>query len=120
MNTFLLVFEVIVAVALILLVLIQSGDAGLTGIWSGGGETYHSKRGVEKIVFIATIVCAALFTLLAVLILLTSTAQAPALDESLTEDLSQIDLNSATDSAESTSLSADLASDSSLVLEELE
>ena len=73
MNNILLVLEIIVSVILILLVLIQAGDAGLSGVWTGGGETYHSKRGVEKIVFVSTIISAVLFGVLAIAILVTST-----------------------------------------------
>ena len=69
MTTALIIIEMIVAALLVGLVLIQSGDAGITSIWSGGGETYHAKRGVEKVVFILTIVMAVVFVLNAVAIL---------------------------------------------------
>lgn len=67
----LLIIEIVVSVILIALILIQSGDAGLAGVWTGGGETFHAKRGVEKIVFVATIVSAVVFVGLALAILLT-------------------------------------------------
>ena len=70
MKNTLLIIEVIIALLLIGLILLQSGDAGdLSGVWQGGGETYSSKRGVEKIIFISTIVAATLFGLLAIIIL---------------------------------------------------
>ena len=81
MINFLTILEIIVSILLVILVLIQAGDAGLSGVWSGGGETYHSKRGAEKIVFIATIVCASLFILIAAAILFINAAALPALTD---------------------------------------
>ena len=80
MSNILLIFEIIIAILLIFLILIQSGDAGLSGVWSGGGETYHSKRGVEKIVFIATIVSAVLFVGIALIILISSAQSLPSVN----------------------------------------
>lgn len=70
MKNVLLIAEVIISIVLIALILLQAGDAGgLSGVWQGGGETYSSKRGLEKIVFGATIVAAILFGLIAIIIL---------------------------------------------------
>lgn len=70
MKNALLIIEVIVSIILIALILLQAGDAGgLAGVWQGGGETYSSKRGVEKIVFGATITTAVSFGLLAIIII---------------------------------------------------
>ncbi len=62
MRTVLLVFHLLVALSLSGLILLQSSKGGL-GAAFGGGETYHSKRGAERIVFLATIVTASLFLL---------------------------------------------------------
>lgn len=44
-------------------IIVQAKGTGLGSAWGGSGEFYRSKRGVEKILFIATIVLAALFLL---------------------------------------------------------
>lgn len=46
---------------LIAAIVIQSRGTGLGSAWGGTGEFYRSKRGVERILFIATIVLATLF-----------------------------------------------------------
>lgn len=49
------------SVVLILLILIQSKGAGLSGVFGGEGNVYRTKRGAEKIIFIATIIVVILF-----------------------------------------------------------
>lgn len=44
-------------------ILLQSQGAGLGQTWSGGGESYHTRRGLEKVLFYTTIVLIGLFTL---------------------------------------------------------
>ena len=46
----LMVFQVILGVIIMSYILLQSQDAGL-GFWGGGGETYTTKRGLEKMIF---------------------------------------------------------------------
>ncbi len=60
MKTFFLLFHVIVAITLIGLILLQTSKGGL-GSAFGGGEVYRSKRGAERIIFIATIGITVLF-----------------------------------------------------------
>jgi len=57
------IFQVIIAVILIALVLIQERSSGMSGLFGGGGDggAYQQRRGIEKSVFIATIVMATLF-----------------------------------------------------------
>ncbi len=62
----LLIAQMIISTIIITAVLLQAQGTGLGGTWSGGGETYHTRRGVEKIVFWATIVAIVLFTLTAI------------------------------------------------------
>jgi len=52
-----------IAVLLIVSVLLQQKGAGLGSIFGGGGEgnVYRTKRGLEKKIFIATIVLSILF-----------------------------------------------------------
>lgn len=52
--------HIIITVILITLILLQNSKGGLqSGV--GGGEMYRSRRGAERIVFVGTIVTAALF-----------------------------------------------------------
>lgn len=71
MHTFWLVFQIILAVVLTGAILLQSQGTGLGSSWGGGGETYHTRRGVEKVLFYATIVLAVLFTVSSIVVLLT-------------------------------------------------
>ncbi len=51
----------ILAVLLIILVLIQQKGSGLGSLFGGDDTVYRTKRGAEKIIYIATIVIAVLF-----------------------------------------------------------
>lgn len=53
--------QIIFSVLLMAAILLQAKGAGLGRAWGGGGEFYRSKRGVEKILFRATIILAILF-----------------------------------------------------------
>lgn len=59
-NTF-LVAQIVLAVVIVAFILLQAQGSGLGSTWGGGGETYHTKRGVEKVIFIMTIVAIILF-----------------------------------------------------------
>lgn len=61
MNTIIIFVQILLAVLLITTILLQSRGTGLGQTWGGGGEFYRSKRGLEKILFRATIVLAGLF-----------------------------------------------------------
>lgn len=66
--------QIILAVVIIVLVLLQERESGLSGLFGGGdmGGVYQARRGVEKILFIATIVASVVFVVLAVLNLIKS------------------------------------------------
>ena len=60
--------EIIVALVLIVLVLVQERSSGLSGVFGGfGGTPYQTRRGLEKIIFWATIIAGGLFAGLAIL-----------------------------------------------------
>ena len=42
-------------------ILLQNRGVGLSGVFGGSGNIYRTKRGVEKKLFIATIILAVLF-----------------------------------------------------------
>jgi protein translocase SecG subunit len=64
MNQALAITQIIVSILIITLILLQAQGTGLGNTWTGGGETYHTRKGVEKIVFYATIVGIAIFILI--------------------------------------------------------
>lgn len=66
MKIFFLFFQCIVAVLLIVLILLQTSKGGLGNAF-GGADYYRTKRGAERIVFIATVVTAVLFLLSSVI-----------------------------------------------------
>ncbi|KUK79375.1 MAG: Preprotein translocase, SecG subunit [Microgenomates bacterium 39_7] len=66
MQTAYSVAQIIVSVLLVVLILLQAKGTGLGSTWGGGGETYHTRKGVEKIVFVTTIVGIFIFVLLSI------------------------------------------------------
>jgi len=72
MNTLLVVLLIIVSVALIAIVLLQSGkSAGLSGAISGGAEQLFGKqkaRGMDLVLHRVTVVLSVLFFVLSVLV----------------------------------------------------
>lgn len=61
------IFQIILGLLLTAAILIQAKGTGLGSAWGGGGETYHSKRGVEKLLFSASIILAILFILISII-----------------------------------------------------
>lgn len=56
------IIMIVVSVLLVVTVLLQQRGAGLSGAFGGnGGGAYHTKRGLERIIFIATIILSVLF-----------------------------------------------------------
>ena len=55
------IFQVVLSLLVIGAVLLQVKGAGLGNIFGGGGETFHTRRGVEQTLFRATIVLMTLF-----------------------------------------------------------
>jgi len=69
MNIF-TIFQIIISILLIVSVVLQSrgSDAGLA--FGGGGESFRSKRGLEKVLFYATIILGVLFAANSILALI--------------------------------------------------
>lgn len=65
MQTGLIIALIVVSVLLVVAILLQVQGSGFGSNWQGGGETYHTKRGLEKVLFYATIVLTGLFMVLA-------------------------------------------------------
>lgn len=69
MDIYLNIAMVIVSIALIVVIILQSRGAGLGGLSGGdmGGGSYHARRGIERLLFNVTIGLSFAFFLLAVL-----------------------------------------------------
>ena len=61
MKLFLGVAQIILSVLLALLILLQNRGTGLGGAFGGEGGVYFAKRGLEKFLFILTILVSILF-----------------------------------------------------------
>ena len=55
------IFQIIVAVLLIVSILLQQRGTGLGAAFGGEGNIYRTKRGIEKSLFTFTIILAVLF-----------------------------------------------------------
>jgi preprotein translocase subunit SecG len=64
--TYLYIAQIILAITIIVLVLLQSKDAGMSNMFGGSGDmgVYKTRRGVEKTLFNATIVVGTIFMVL--------------------------------------------------------
>lgn len=70
LQTALTITQIIVAILLIGSILLQAPEEGLSPVFGGGGEMYRSKRNVEKVLVISTIVLAILLVILSLVLLL--------------------------------------------------
>jgi len=61
-----------VSVLLVVAILMQKRGAGLGGVFGGEGSVYMTKRGAEKVIYIATIVLGVAFVLLSLVSLVIS------------------------------------------------
>lgn len=65
-RTLFAIIQIVLGALLILVVMLQNRGSGLGAAFGGGGEIYQTKRGAEKVIFIATIVIAILFVATAI------------------------------------------------------
>lgn len=62
------ILQIVTSIALIILILLQERSSGISAIFGGeGGSFYQARRGLEKIIFFATIMLIIVFLALAVL-----------------------------------------------------
>jgi len=69
MQTYFNVAQIVLAVALISVILLQVRGGGLGGIFGQPDSVYRTKRGVEKTLFQLTIALVVLFVILSVMTL---------------------------------------------------
>jgi preprotein translocase subunit SecG len=55
------IVQIIVAIFLMLAILLQNRGVGLSGVFGGSGNIYRTKRGLEKKLFILTIILGVVF-----------------------------------------------------------
>lgn len=55
------IIQIVIAVLLMTSILLQNRGTGLSGVFGGSSGVYRTKRGVEKGLFVTTIVLAVLF-----------------------------------------------------------
>jgi protein translocase SecG subunit len=63
MSVIIKIAQLVIAVAIIILVLLQERGSGVSESFGGGGEAgfYQHRRGMEKVIFIVTIIALVLF-----------------------------------------------------------
>jgi preprotein translocase subunit SecG len=69
MQTYLSVAQIVLALALILVILLQVRGGGLGGIFGQPDTVYRTKRGVEKTLFQLTIVLVVLLVIISFMVL---------------------------------------------------
>lgn len=67
MQSLLLIGQITISLVIISAVLLQSQGSGLGASWGGGGESYHTKRGIERVLFGLTIVATVVFGIFSLL-----------------------------------------------------
>jgi len=72
MRTSLLIIQIVISVALITAILFQVKGGGLGGIFGQSDSVFRTKRGIEKWLFIATIVLVIIFVALSIVSMLTT------------------------------------------------
>ena len=61
MTNIINIILIVVSCLLIVAVLLQSRGGGLSNIFGGAGEVYQTRRGIEKTIFVITIILVVLF-----------------------------------------------------------
>ena len=69
MQTYFNVAQIVLAIALIFVILLQVRGGGLGGIFGQPDSVYRTKRGVEKTLFQLTIVLVVLFVIISIVML---------------------------------------------------
>lgn len=68
LDSIIIFIQIPISLALVILILLQSNASDAGGVFGGGGGGFYQKRrGLEKVIFIATIALTALFAGLALL-----------------------------------------------------
>ncbi|MDO8639354.1 MAG: preprotein translocase subunit SecG [bacterium] len=66
----LVIFQIVIAISLVAVILLQMQGSGLSSSFGGSGGMYRSKRSIEKLLIWATVILSALFAILSIILLL--------------------------------------------------
>ena len=66
MKEALLIVQIVLSILLVGAILLQSQGTGLGSVWGGGGESYHTKRGVERVMVYLSVVLIFFFAVITV------------------------------------------------------
>ena len=72
MHTTLIIIQIVISVALIVTILLQVKGGGLGGIFGQSESVFRTKRGVERWLFVGTIILVIVFVALSMVNMLTS------------------------------------------------
>jgi protein translocase SecG subunit len=64
------ILVIAVAILLIVVILLQSQGSGLSASFGGSGESFRSRRSVEKLLVWATAILATVFAILSIILLI--------------------------------------------------
>ncbi len=70
MNPIFTVIQIVIAVLIVITIILQTRGSSSGMAFGGGTESYRSKKGMEKVLFYATIILAAIFALISILSLI--------------------------------------------------
>lgn len=72
MATYFFIVQILLGIALIVLVLVQTKGSGLSGVFGQDTAVYRTRRGLEKTLFNATIAVSVVFFLVSLLTVMIS------------------------------------------------
>ena len=72
MFNYLLIAQIVVAVALIIVLILQVHGGGLGGIFGQADSVYRTRRGTEKSLFQFTVALTILFVIICILVVISS------------------------------------------------
>jgi len=61
MKQAILILQIAVSALIVIAVLLQNRGSGLSAVFGGGGSIYRTKRGLEKGLFVLTVILVILF-----------------------------------------------------------
>lgn len=67
MKNILLISNIIASILIVVFILIQGRGAGLGSAWGGGGETFQTRRGIEKLTMRITVFLIIIFFVISVI-----------------------------------------------------
>jgi len=66
MKDILLVVNIVLSILIVILILIQGRGGGLGSAWGGGGETFQTRRGIEKATLRLAVILIVIFLIVSI------------------------------------------------------